>query len=205
RGELTDKIHAAPASLVLLDEFEKAHPKIHNLFLQVLDDGRLTDNKGVTVSFDNSLIIATSNAGSEFIREEIGSGVALDKKFHTKLLDYLQTNKIFKPELLNRFDGVITFKPLGQLEVKQVVHLLLNKIIQDLDKQDIKITFDDAIIEKIANEGFDQEFGARPLTRYIQDNIEDLIAKRKLIGEVVRGKNINVGIDGMGNIQLVIT
>ncbi|MBU4015902.1 ATP-dependent Clp protease ATP-binding subunit [Patescibacteria group bacterium] len=204
RGELTDKIHAAPASLVLLDEFEKAHPKIHNLFLQVLDDGRLTDNKGVTVSFDNALIIATSNAGSEFIREEVGSGAALDKKFHTRLLDYLQTNKIFKPELLNRFDGVITFKPLGQPEVRKVVQLLLNKIIKDLDKQDIKITFDDAIIEKIANEGFDQEFGARPLHRYIQDNIEDLIAKRKLIGEVVRGKNINVGIDGTNNINITV-
>lgn len=205
RGELTDKIHDAPASLVLLDEFEKAHPKIHNLFLQVLDDGRLTDNKGVTVSFDNALIIATSNAGSEFVREEIGSGTTLDKKFHTKLLDFLQTNKIFKPELLNRFDGVIIFKPLGQEEVKQVVRLLLNKIIRELDKQDIKITFDNAVIEKITCEGFDKEFGARPLSRYIQDNIEDKIAKRKLLGEIIRGKKINIGIDGMNNIQLVIT
>lgn len=205
RGELTDKIHDHPASLVLLDEFEKAHPKIHNLFLQVLDDGRLTDNKGVTVSFANALIIATSNAGSEFIREKVGKGTSLDKEFQTKLLDYLQTNKIFKPELLNRFDGIITFKPLGGAEMKQVVNLLLKKITQDLDKQDIKITFDLAVIEKIATDGFDQEFGARPLRRYIQDNIEDLIAKRKLTGEIARGKNINVGIDGMNNIQLVIT
>lgn len=205
RGELTDKIHDAPASLVLLDEFEKAHPKIHNLFLQVLDDGRLTDNKGVTVSFRNALIIATSNAGSEFIREEVAAGTILDKKFQTKLLDYLQTNKIFKPELLNRFDGVITFKPLGPSEINQVVSLLLKKITQDLSLQDIKVTFDMAVIEKIAKEGFDQEFGARPLSRYIQDNIEDLIAKRKLTGEIARGKNINVGIDGTNSIQLVIT
>lgn len=205
RGELTDKIHAAPASLVLLDEFEKAHPKIHNLFLQVLDDGRLTDNKGVTVSFRNALIIATSNAGSEFIREEVGKGTAVDKKFQSRLLDYLQTNKIFKPELLNRFDGIIVFKPLGQTEMKQVVRLLLKKISQDLEKQDIKITFDDAVIEKITEEGFDPEFGARPLNRYIQDNIEDLIAKSKLTGEITRGKNINVVIDGTTNIQLVIT
>ncbi len=204
RGELTDKIHDAPASLVLLDEFEKAHPKIHNLFLQVLDDGRLTDNKGVTVSFDNALIIATSNAGSEFIREEVASGTPLDKKFQSKLLDYLQTNKIFKPELLNRFDGIITFKPLGQSEVKQVVSLLLKKIIKDLSFQDIKVTFDQAIIEKITKEGFDQEFGARPLSRYIQDNIEDLIAMKKLTGEITRGKKINIGIDGTNNINITV-
>jgi ATP-dependent Clp protease ATP-binding subunit ClpA len=205
RGELTDKIHEAPASLVLLDEFEKAHPKIHNLFLQVLDDGRLTDNKGVTVSFDNALIIATSNAGSEFIREEVEAGNPLDKKFQAKLLDYLQTNKIFKPELLNRFDGVITFKPLGPSEVKQVVGLLLKKITKDLSLQDITVTFDMAVIEKIAQEGFDPEFGARPLSRYIQDNIEDLIARKKLTGEITRGKKINIGIDGANNINIIIT
>lgn len=205
RGELTDKIRDMPASLVLLDEFEKAHPKIHNLFLQVLDDGRLTDNKGVTVSFRNAIIIATSNAGSEFIREEVEKGTPVDKKFHTKLLDYLQTNKIFKPELLNRFDDVITFKPLGAAEVKQVINLILGKIIQDLSKQDIKLSFDEAVIEKIATEGFDRDFGARPLRRYIQDNIEDVIAKRKLTGEIIRGKSVNIGIDGASNIQLSIT
>ncbi len=205
RGELTDKIHDRPASLVLLDEFEKAHPKIHNLFLQVFDDGRLTDNKGVTVSFRNALIIATSNAGSEFIREEVGKSIALDKKFHTRLLDYLQTNKIFKPELLNRFDDVITFRPLGNAQVTQVVRLLLNKIIKDLVAQDITIAFDDAVIEKITKEGFDPQFGARPLRRYIQDNIQDLIAQKKLTSEIVRGKKINVGVDGASNIQLSIT
>lgn len=205
RGELTDKINDAPASLVLLDEFEKAHPKIHDLFLQVLDDGRLTDNKGVTVSFRDSLIIATSNAGSEFIREEVQKGTPLNKEFQTRLLDYLQTNKLFKPELLNRFDGVITFKPLGEKEVDQVVNLLLKNITKDLDKQDIKITFDPAVIEKIAKEGFDPEFGARPLRRYIQDNIEDIIAKRKLTGEIARGKSVNLGIDGANNIQLTVT
>jgi ATP-dependent Clp protease ATP-binding subunit ClpC len=204
RGELTDKIHDRPASLVLLDEFEKAHPKIHNLFLQVFDDGRLTDNKGVTVSFRNALIIATSNAGSEFIRQEVGKGTAIDKKFHTRLLDYLQTNKIFKPELLNRFDDVITFKPLGQSQVNQVVKLLLNSITKELADQDITITFDDAVIEKITKEGFDPEFGARPLRRYIQDNIQDLIAQKKLTSEIVRGKKVNIGVDGASNIQLTI-
>lgn len=204
RGELTDKIKDAPASLVLLDEFEKAHPKIHDLFLQVLDDGRLTDNKGITVSFRNAMIIATSNAGSEFIREEIEKGAQIDKVFHKRLLDQLMANKLFKPELLNRFDDVIIFKPLGQAEVKQVVGLMLKKITMDLDKQDIKISFDDAVIEKIVQEGYDQEFGARPLRRYIQDNIEDQIAKRKLTGEIARGKTVNIGVDGAGNIQVSV-
>ena len=204
RGELTDKIHDAPGSLVLLDEFEKAHPKILDLFLQVFDDGRLTDNKGVTVSFRDAIIIATSNAGSEFIREEVEKGTPVDKTFQAKLLDYLQTNKMFKPELLNRFDGIVTFKPLGESDVKQVVGLLLRKIKEELLKQDINITFDDAVIEKISQEGSSKEFGARPLNRYIQDNIEDIIAKNKLTGNIVRGKNINIGIDGTNNINLTI-
>lgn len=204
RGELTDKIHDAPASLVLLDEFEKAHPKILDLFLQVLDDGRLTDNKGVTVSFKDAIIIATSNAGSEFIREEVEKGTTIDKKFQTKLLDYLQSNKMFKPELLNRFDGIVTFKPLVESDIKQVVGLLLKKIKNDLLNQDINITFDDAVIEKISQEGSSSEFGARPLNRYIQDNIGDIIAKNKLTGNIARGKNINIGIDGANNISLTI-
>ncbi len=204
RGELTDKIHDAPASLVLLDEFEKAHPKILDLFLQVFDDGRLTDNKGVTVSFRDAIIIATSNAGSEFIREEVEKGTVIDKAFQTKLLDYLQTNKMFKPELLNRFDGIVTFKPLEESDVKQVVGLLLKKIKEDLAKQDIGITFDGAVIEKISREGSSKDFGARPLSRYIQDNIEDLIAKNKLTGSIARGKNINIGIDGANDISLTI-
>ena len=205
RGELTDKIHDNPASLVLLDEFEKANPAIHNLFLQVLDDGRLTDNKGITVSFRNAIIIATSNAGSEFIREEVGKGAKIDKQFHTKLLDYLQTKNLFRPELLNRFDGVITFKPLGDAQVEQVVNLLLKSLTKTLEDQDIKLIFEDAVIEKISKEGFDPEFGARPLRRYIQDNIEDMIAQKKLTKELDRGKTATFSIDGTGALQLVVS
>src|SRR4029079_10627979 len=115
------KIHDNPASLVLLDEFEKANPKILNLFLQVFDDGRLTDNKGITVSFRNAIIIATSNGGSEFIREALEKpGAVINKAFHQKLLEYLQTNGVFKPELLNRFDDIVTFRPLGKDQVGNV-------------------------------------------------------------------------------------
>lgn len=205
RGELTDKIHDNPASLVLLDEFEKANPKIHNLFLQVLDDGRLTDNKGVTVSFRNAIIIATSNAGSEFIREEVEKGTQIDKSFQQKLLDFLQTKNIFKPELLNRFDGVVTFKPLSDSQVAKVVKLLLNSLTATMEDQDIKLVFEDAVIAKIAKEGFDTEFGARPLRRYIQDNIEDMLAQKKLTHELDRGKTATFSIDGTGALQLAVS
>jgi ATP-dependent Clp protease ATP-binding subunit ClpA len=205
RGELTDKIHDNPGSLVLLDEFEKAHPKIHNLFLQVLDDGRLTDNKGVTVNFGNAIIIATSNAGSEFIREAVEKGEKIDEKFEKKLLEELQKNNLFRPELLNRFDGVITFKPLSGKQVMAVVELMLNELTAALEKQDIKLKFDQAVLEKIATEGFDKEFGARPLRRYIQDNIEDMIAQKKLTKELDRGKTAKFSIDGTGALQVTVS
>lgn len=128
RGELTEKVHDHPYSLILLDEFEKAHQSILDLFLQVLEDGRLTDNKGQTVSFINTIIIATSNAGSEYIREQIKRGVTVDKQFQKSLLAYLQEQRIFRPELLNRFDDVITFRPLSQAEVASICTLLLQKV-----------------------------------------------------------------------------
>lgn len=205
RGELTEKVRDNPSSLILLDEFEKAHISIHDLFLQVLDDGRLTDNKGQTVSFRNSIIIATSNAGSELIREEVEKGTKFDKQFQSKLLDYLQSKAIFKPELLNRFDDVIIFRPLDQVQVVQVVKLLLKQLSERLQEQDITVTFDDAVIEKIASEGFDQEFGARPLRRYIQDNVEDLLAQHKLTNEISRGKSVSFFINGTGALDISVT
>jgi len=201
RGELTDKIHDHPASLILLDEFEKANPKIHNLFLQVFDDGRLTDNKGNTVSFRNAIIIATSNAGSEFIREQIAKGVKVDNKFEHQLLEQLETQGLFKPELLNRFDDVVIFKPLGPEQVTKVVKLMLEDLKKTLEKQDIKVYFDDAVVAKIAQEGFDKDFGARPLRRYIQDTIEDVIAQKKLTKEIDRGKTVTFSLDGTGALR----
>ena len=201
RGQLTDKIHDNPASLILLDEFEKANPAIHNLFLQVLDDGRLTDNKGTTVSFRNAIIIA----GSEFIREEVEKGTAMDKKFEQRLLEQLQTKGIFKPELLNRFDDVVTFKPLGPEQVVAVTRLLLEQLIKTMSSQDITLTFDEAVIEKITQEGFDKDFGARPLRRYLQDTVEDMIAQKRLTKEIDRGKKVKFTIDGTGALHVDIS
>ncbi|OGH39098.1 MAG: hypothetical protein A3B44_03300 [Candidatus Levybacteria bacterium RIFCSPLOWO2_01_FULL_38_21] len=201
-GELTDKILDSPFSLVLLDEFEKASSNILNLFLQILDDGRLTDNKGKTVSFTNAIIIATSNAASEFIREEVNKGTAIDKKFQEQLLEFLQTKGILKPELLNRFDGIIVFKPLGQEEIQQVTKILLKELSDRMLEQDITVSFDKTAIEKIIREGFDEEFGARPINRYIQDNIEDLLAQKILKDEIKRGDKLLITVN---NSQITIS
>lgn len=203
-GELTDKIKEHPFSLILLDEFEKAHPKILDLFLQVFDDGRLTDNKGKTISFGSSIIISTSNAGAEFIREEIQKGSLVDKNFQQRLLDLLQTKGIFKPELLNRFDAVIVFKPLGEKEAKEIVKLLLKDVEKKLLDKDIVVKFDNKIVEKIVKEGIDSQFGARPLRRFIQDNIEDMLAQKILKDEIKRGTNITFSTGNDNNIILNI-
>lgn len=201
-GELTEKIKENPSSLVLLDEFEKANPKILDLFLQVLDDGRLTDNKGRIVTFNSSLVIATSNAGSEFIREEVVKGAVVDKVFQQRLLDLLQTKAVFKPELLNRFDGIIVFKPLRNEEAKEVAKLMLGSVVKKLLEQDIKVVFDEKVLEKIVKEGVDEQFGARPLKRFIQDNIEDLIAQKILKEEIQRGSSLIISVDTQNTISI---
>jgi ATP-dependent Clp protease ATP-binding subunit ClpA len=201
---LTDVIFEHPFSLILLDEFEKSNPKIIDLFLQVLDDGRLTDNAGRTVSFTDSIIIATSNAASEYIREEVNKGTIIDKIFQKKLLEFLQKREIFRPELLNRFDGIIVFKPLEKEEILQIIKLMLGELSKKLLEKNIAVNFDEKIIEKIANEGFDEQFGARPLRRFIQDNIEDVLAQKMLKDEIKRGDKINISVDSSNNLQVEI-
>lgn len=202
KGQLTEAIYDNPYSLVLLDEFEKADQEILDLFLQVFDDGRLTDNKGKTVSFVNSIIISTSNAASEFIREQVANGVVIDKNFKTKLIEFVETKGIFKPELLNRFDDIIVFKPLGEAEILQIVKLMLTDITKNLKEKDISVMFKEPVIQKIVSEGFDRDFGARPLKRYIADNIEDLIAQKLLKDEIKRGDKIIINLDKQGNISI---
>jgi ATP-dependent Clp protease ATP-binding subunit ClpA len=177
--------------------------QILDLFLQVLDDGRLTDNKGKTVSFANCIIIATSNAASEFIREEVGRGVVVDKQFQQNLINFLETKGIFKPELLNRFDDIITFKPLGQTEITQIVKLMLIGFAKEVAAKDITVYFDEKIIAKIVAEGFDKDFGARPLRRFIQDKIEDLVAQEILKDTIKRGDKVQISVDASGIISII--
>lgn len=202
---ITGKIHENPSSLILLDEFEKANPKIHNLFLQVLDDGRLTDNNGKTVSFANAIIVVTSNAGSEFIREELGKGAVIDKTFKDRFLGFLLSKSIFRPELLNRFDDIVIFKPLTKEDVEKIVRILLQELVKNLEEKDITVSYDKKIVEKIAKEGFDKEFGARPIRRFIQDNMEDLIAKKMLKEEIKRGSKVIFSADDANAITVSIS
>jgi ATP-dependent Clp protease ATP-binding subunit ClpA len=198
-GSFLDNIESHPFSLVLLDEFEKADPKILNLFLQVFDDGRMTDSLGKTVSFNNAIIIVTSNAGSEFIRENVNNNNSVSEDM---LLDYLQKKGVFTPELLNRFDDVVTFKPLTQEEIVSVTRLVIDELAGKLALQDISLTVSADAVNKIAHDGYNQEFGARPLKRFVQDKVEDVIAKKMLAGEVVRGDTVSVSVDPSSGLRI---
>lgn len=203
RGELTEQIRDHPYSLILLDEFEKAHSSIRDLFLQILEDGRLTDNKGRTISFINTIIIATSNAGSDFIHDAMEKGRVLDKQFENDLSEYLQSHNIFKPELLNRFDAVVTFKPLSETEVHTIAGLLLNDLRKKLAEKDITLEIDDSVIAKVSKEAYNKELGARPIRRYIQDTLEDLLSQKLLASAVARGDRVRITVDGNNSFVVV--
>jgi len=175
-AQFANKVRENPFSLVLLDEFEKAHPNIANLLLQVLDEGRLTDAYQKKVSFRNTIIIATSNAGAEFIREYVLSGQNQDV-LGEKLKEHLLKEKLFKPEFLNRFDAVVVFKPLQREEIKQIAKLLLLGLAKRLDQKGMKLQVTDDILERLADIGYSPSFGAREMKRTIQEKLENRIAK----------------------------
>lgn len=187
-GSLTDAIIQKPFSLILLDEFEKAHPDILNLFLQVFDDGRLTDGLGRTVDFTNTIIIATSNAHSNFIKERIEAGDKIEKigdDLKRKLTEY------FKPELLNRFSQVVVFKNLLQEDIEAVARLQLKSFVKNLEEtHSISLTFDEPAIKKISELGYDPVFGARPLRQVISEKIRGVLAEKILKEEIVKGASV---------------
>lgn len=186
-GQLTEAVRKRPYSVILLDEIEKAHPDVFNILLQVLDDGRLTDSKGVTVDFRNTIIIMTSNLGSQYlINLRQDTDPEEFKRDFEKVKENINTElrKFFKIEFLNRIDEIIIFNPLSINEIKKIVKLLLKKTQNKLAQKGFKIDFSDALLEKISQEGFDQIYGARPLRRFIQNNIENIIAKKILNGEI---------------------
>ncbi|MDP3985331.1 MAG: AAA family ATPase, partial [bacterium] len=173
-GVLTEAVRKQPFSLLLLDELEKAHKDILNLFLQVMDDGRLTDNTGRTIDFTNVILIATSNAGTPVIQEEIKKGTSVEAIKDKLINETLQNN--YRPEFLNRFDGIIVFRPLTPDEILQITWLLIGKIKERLEAKGILLEVEDAAAERLAQEGFDPVFGARPLRRVIQDKVENALA-----------------------------
>jgi len=183
-GYLTEAVRKKPFTLVLLDEIEKANLDILNLFLQLLDDGRLTDGQGRTISFSESIIIATSNIGAVFIENQIKDQASLDS-IRQELVNN-QLNKYMRPELINRFDGIIVFKPLSKQDVFEVATLMLKKIKKNLAQKGINLKADKGGVQILAQEGYDPKFGARPLRRLLQDKIEDNIANEILAGHLKR-------------------
>ena len=190
-SSFVDKIHENPFSLVLLDEFEKANPRLLDVFLQILDEGYVTNNKGKKIAFKNTIIIATSNAGSEFIRERIEDG----EDIKNELTEYILTKGIFKPELVNRFDDVIIFNPLSKEEILKITELRLTELKEKLEEQYIDISFSDNVIDKVSKESFDADFGARNVRRYIEENIENLVSRMILEEKIKKDEKILVNLD----------
>ncbi|MBK9504274.1 MAG: ATP-dependent chaperone ClpB [Bacteroidetes bacterium] len=196
-GQLTEAVRRKPYSVILLDEIEKAHPDVFNILLQVLDDGRLTDNKGRTVDFKNTIIIMTSNIGSHIIQERF-EGVTennlLATTETTKIEVMEMLRKTIRPEFLNRIDEIIMFKPLLRNEIRGIVKIQLASLATMLEERSIKITFTETLIDWLANEGFDPQFGARPLKRVIQKEIVNALSKKILASEVVTDDVIRVDV-----------
>ncbi len=183
-GLLTEAVRHQPFALLLLDEIEKAHPDILNIFLQVMDDGRLTDALGRTVDFTNLIIVATSNAGTQFIQDRIRENIHIEDI--TNELINNQLKEIFRPEFLNRFDSVVVFRPLTPEEIFLIAGLLLNKVKQRLETKGIFLEVTKAAQQELAEVGFDPVFGARPLRRVIQDRVDDALARFLLQGNLGR-------------------
>lgn len=200
-GQLTEAVRRKPYSVVLFDEIEKAHPDVFNILLQVLDDGRLTDNKGRTVNFKNTIIIMTSNLGSQLIREDLEKhGGKLDSNELAQLNSQLMTllKKTIRPEFLNRIDDTIMFLPLTKEQIAGVVKLQMNAVKKMLEPQGFTLEYTDAAIDWLANAGYDPEFGARPVKRAIQDYVLNDLSKKLLAEEVSREKPIIIDANGAG-------
>lgn len=195
-GQLTEAVRRKPYSVVLFDEIEKAHPDVFNILLQVLDDGRLTDNQGRTVNFKNTIIIMTSNIGSKYLLDGINEDGEISEEAR-KNVDFELKNS-FRPEFLNRIDEIVMFKPLAKNEINKIIDLEIKKISNRLDNRKIKIKLDDKAKEYIINNAYSQTFGARPIKRYIQKNIETLIARKLIAGEINDKDEIIISTDESG-------
>jgi ATP-dependent Clp protease ATP-binding subunit ClpC len=208
-GQLTERVRRNPYSVLLFDEIEKAHPDIFNLLLQVLDDGRLTDGQGRTVDFRNTVVIMTSNIGSEFLASKSGAlgfvapgadGFGDEKALRDRVMGKLREN--MRPEFINRIDEIVLFRKLDRDQLRDIVRLLLRATETRLTQREITLTVTDAAIEWIADHGYEPEFGARPLRRVIQREVDDRVADLLVNASVDDGGSVLVdAVDG----ELVVT
>ncbi len=191
-GALTESVRRKPYQIILLDEIEKAHPDVYNVLLQLLDDGRLTDGQGRTVDFTNTVLIMTSNLGSQLYPE----GKAIDKATEDKIMD--EVNGFFKPEFLNRLDDVLIFNALTEEHINDILTIQLDKLIANLEAQEIKISFDDKASGWLAKKGFDKKFGARPIKRTIEKYVQNPLAELIISGELESKKEVRITANDFG-------
>lgn len=192
-GQLTEAVRRKPYSVILFDEIEKAHDDVFNIFLQILDDGRLTDNKGKVIDFKNTIIIMTSNLGSNYLLDN-ESKEGIDESIRTRVKEALKAR--FKPEFLNRVDDIIMFKPLTVEDIKRIIDIFLDDIRKRLKDKNIQLKITDSAKDIMAKEGYDPIYGARPLKRYIEDTIETEIAKQIIAGNIYEGTTVGVDLKG---------
>ena len=193
-GLLTEKIRKKPYSIILFDEIEKAHPDVFNLLLQILDDGILTDSHGKTVRFYNAIIVMTTNAGSDYKAASLGFSQGESGKAKDKVNKALR--EFFRPEFLNRVDRIVVFDPLGKEELKKITSIMLSDIQKNLEGKKLYVSFTDSLVEYLIENGFDEKFGARPLRRLIEREVEDKIADQYISGELLPGEAFTVDYNG---------
>ncbi len=193
-GQLTEAVRRKPYSVVLFDEVEKAHPDVFNVLLQVLDDGRITDSQGRTVDFKNTIIILTSNLGSQYILEGIGADGSISEEARNQVQALLR--KQFRPEFLNRLDEIVFYKPLQRSEIDQIVNLQMKDLRRRLADKELDVTLTDRARDYVVDQAFDPAYGARPLKRFLQSRVETLIARKMIAGEIAPRSTIVVDYDG---------
>jgi ATP-dependent Clp protease ATP-binding subunit ClpC len=209
-GQLTEAVRRKPYSVILLDEIEKAHPDIFNILLQVLDDGRLSDSKGRTVSFKNTLIVMTSNIGSRVIEKggggfgfEVADGDEPTTRYNNiRSLVQEEMKQYFRPELLNRLDEIIVFRHLNREEVQQIALLMMDGVNKRLQDRQIQVKLTDAFQEKLIQAGYDQRYGARPMRRAIARLVEDPLAEAILTRTLKEGQNAVLDVDADGQVKV---
>ena len=196
-GYLTEAVRRKPYSVILLDEVEKAHPDVFNILLQVLDDGRLTDGHGNTVDFKNTVIIMTSNLGSDVIQNFSAQESAAQDNYENMKSAVIEiVNNSLRPELINRIDDSIVFRSLAREHIRSIAGIQLNHLQDRVADRNIKLEFSEAALEKLADAGFDSVYGARPLKRAVQEMIGNPLAKALLAGEIHAGQVVQIGVSG---------
>jgi ATP-dependent Clp protease ATP-binding subunit ClpC len=211
-GQLTEAVRRQPYSVILLDEIEKAHPEVFNILLQIMEDGRLTDSQGRVVDFKNTILIMTSNIGASIINREPGVGFRQAKPQDEDAKSYEQMKnrigdelkRVFRPEFINRVDDTIVFHSLTAADIRQIVNLMLGNVRKQVTQQGMQLVVTDAVIERLATEGFDPQYGARPLRRAVQRMVEDPLAEEVLLGRFSAGDTIQAELDGEGEKAVVI-